>query len=292
VDHLLGRGLAIEDVLDIQSSTQAVKVDLGGDLAGVMPVYPQFIDPDPPIVANRNFRQALLMAIDRQEVTDTLNHGLGPVAHSWVQPDQREGRAIESKIVRYSYDPRTAAQLIEGLGYSRGADGFFHAADGSKLSVGLMGHAQNAVAVPAALSVQTYWQTLGVDSDLVVMPPAITDLKAMATFPSFLVRSVGPIVSPSGYFNRAAIGVPENNYVGNNLARYGSADLDGLVDRYQMSIPFEERAAALGEMVHLQTEQVTMLPLFFQGSAFVAGSTRLKNVRGGYIWNSHEWDLE
>src|SRR5581483_7617160 len=37
VDVLLGRGLALEDVLDIQSSTQEVHVDLAGDLAGVMP---------------------------------------------------------------------------------------------------------------------------------------------------------------------------------------------------------------------------------------------------------------
>ena len=118
----LGRGLTVEDAVDIRDRSQDVRVQLGGTLAGVLPIYPQFIDPDPPIVANPQFRRALLMAIDRQELTDTLNNGLGPVAHSWVQPDQPEGRAIEGRIVHYPYDPRAAAQTIEALGLPRMAN--------------------------------------------------------------------------------------------------------------------------------------------------------------------------
>ena len=49
--------------------------------------------------------------------------------------------------------------------------------------------------------------------------------------------------------------------------------------------------AILGDMVHLQTDQVTMLPLFFQGAAFVLGSARVKNVIADRVWNAHLWDL-
>ena len=72
------------------------------------------MNPDPPIVANVNFRRALLMAIDRQEMTETLNYGLSPVAHSWVQPDIPEGRAVENSIVHYDYNLRTAVNGVTG----------------------------------------------------------------------------------------------------------------------------------------------------------------------------------
>jgi len=288
-----GRGLNVEDVLQIQSNSQDVKVQLGGTLAGVLPIYPQFIDPDPPIVANVQFRRAALMAIDRQELTDALNNGLGPIAHSWVQADQPEGRAIEGRIVRYPYDPRAAMQMIEALGYSKGADGIFRAGDGTKLSIGLLTHEQNSFHVPTALSVQTHWQRLGLDVQLDILPvPRATDLRARALFPSFILLSKGVIAGPDGYFTRSAVPLPENNFFGGNASRYGSAELDGLIERYVRTIPFPERTAILGDMVHLQSDQVHMLPLFFQGGAFVLGSPRLKNVLGGHVWNAHLWELD
>ncbi|HZT06186.1 MAG TPA: ABC transporter substrate-binding protein [Chloroflexota bacterium] len=289
----LGRGLNVDDVTQIRDKTQEVKVQLGGTLAGVLPIYPQFIDPDPPIVANVQFRRALLQAIDRQELTDTLNNGLGPVANSWVQPDQPEGRAIDNRLVKYSYDPRAAAQMIEALGYAKGPDGMYQSADGVPLSVGLMTHEQNSFHVPASLSVQTAWQQLGLDVQLNVLPAARAfDLKTRATFPSFILLSKGVLAAPDGYFTRHAIPLPDNNYAGGNAARYGSAELDGLIDKYGRTIPFGDRMAVLGDIVHFQTDQLTMLPLFFQGAAFVIGSTRMKNVLAGQVSNAHQWEVD
>src|SRR5207249_11642765 len=134
-----------------------------------------------------------------------------PVAHSWVQADQPEGRAIEGQIVRYSYDPRAAAQRIEALGYAKGADGTFRAGDGSKLSVGLLTHEQNSFHVPTALAVQTHWQRLGLDVQLDILPVArATDLRYRALFPSFILLSKGVIGGPDGYFTRGAIPLAEN----------------------------------------------------------------------------------
>ncbi len=288
----MGRGLNVEDAVQLQGA-QEVKVQLGGPLAGVLPIYPQFIDPDPPVVANPQFRRALLMGINRQEITDTLNNGLGPVAHSWVQSDQPEGRAIEGRIVRYAYDPQGAAQMIEGLGFAKGADGIYQASDGTKLTVGLLTHDQNSFHVPTALSVQTYWQRLGLDVQADVLPVVrATDLRARALFPSFILLSKGAIRGPEPYFTRSTIPLAENNFSGGNAARYGSAELDGLIDRYSRTIPFQERMSVLGDLVHQQTDQVTMLPLFFQGAAFILGSARVKNVLGGQVWNAHLWELD
>ncbi len=290
----VGRGLNPIDVLQLRDSTQDVKVQLGGPLGNVLPIYPQFITPDPPIVANLQFRRALLMAIDRQELTDTLNHGLGPVAHSWVPSDLPEGKAVDARIVRYDHDPRAAARMIEALGYTRDADGLFRGADGARLAIPIVTHRQNAFHEPATLSVARYWKGLGVDVQVEVLPvERAGDLQYRALFPAFFLISRGlPVDRPDGYFTRRAIPVPENGYRGGNVGRFGSAELDELVQRYVTTIPFAERTAVLGDIVHIQTDQLTMLPLFFQGAAFILGANRLQNVLGGQVWNAHLWDLE
>jgi peptide/nickel transport system substrate-binding protein len=292
VHTFIGHGLYVEDVLQIRSSTQDVKVQLSGPLGGVAPIYPQFINPDPPIVANPQFRRALLMAIDRQEMTDVLNYGLGPVAHSWVQPDTPEGRAVEGSIVRYAYDPRAAMQMIEALGYTKGADGVLQGADGIRLSVNIQTVRLNAFNVPSVLSVSRYWQQIGLDVQTNVLPAVrVTDRQARALFPSFSLIARGAL-TPDATFSTRAIPVPENNFIGGNISRYGSSELDALIGRYLTTIPFQDRMAVLGDMVRYQTGQLTILPLFFAGQAFVLGPPRLKNVLGGEIWNAHLWDLD
>ncbi len=289
----VGRGLNPLDVIQIRDSTQDVKVQLGGPLGNVLPIYPQFMTPDPPIVANLQFRNALLMAIDRQEVTDTLNNGLGPVAHSWVPSDQPEGKAVAGRIVRYDHDPRAATSIIVALGYTKDADGIFRGADGAKLTVPIVTHRQNSFHEPATLAVARYWKELGLDMQVEVLPvERAADLPYRALFPGFFLISRGlPVDRPDGYFTRRAVPLPENNFRGGNVGRYGSAELDALTERYVTTIPFPERMAVLGDIVHMQTDQLTMLPLFFQGVAFILGNNRLQNVLGGQVWNAHLWDL-
>jgi peptide/nickel transport system substrate-binding protein len=292
VHHFIGHGLYVEDVLEVQSGAQDVKIQMGGPLGGPAPIYPQFINPDPPIVGNTQFRRAVLMAIDRQEMTDTINYGLGPVAHSWVQPDTPEGRAIEPNMVRYAHDPRASIQTIEGLGYPRGADGMLQGPDGTRLSVQIQTVQLNAFNVPSTLSVARYWQEIGLEVQTDVLPAVrVTDRQARALFPSFSLIARGA-QTPDGNYTSRSIPTADNNYSGGNIARYGSRELDAVINRYLVTIPFAERTAALGEMIRLQSTELTILPLFFAGQAFILGPARLKNVLGGEVWNAHQWAIE
>src|SRR5438309_881351 len=101
-------------------------------------MYPQFVDTRPNVVADARFRKALMHAIDRDEMAETLVYGLGTVAHSFLNPNQPLYQDIEARLVRYDYDPRRAAQLIEAQGYMRGADGVFHDAAGTLLELNIM----------------------------------------------------------------------------------------------------------------------------------------------------------
>jgi peptide/nickel transport system substrate-binding protein len=291
----LGRGLYPEDVMQVRDSSRDINVELRGLLGNVIAVYPQFINPDPPIVGNLAFRRALLMAIDRQEMTETLNHGLSPIAHSWVQPDIPEGRAIENRLVRYPYDVPAATRMIQELGFSKDADGVFRGPDGARLSLQIRTHTQNTSHEPGTLSTARYWKTLGVDAQVEILSADFArDLQWRAEYPGFFFITRGlRIDRPDQNFTRRSVPTTDNRYAGGNTGRVGSVEMDGFIDRYLGAIPFAERMTALGDMVHQQSEQVQVLPLYFQGAAFIVGSNRLQNVIAGtgQAWNAHLWDI-
>src|SRR6185369_280947 len=124
VELTLGRNLSLEQGLEIRKQWRDGNVAVDNSLW--MAVFPQFTNPDPTVVTDSRFRRALLSAIDRQQMVDTIQSGLGTVANSLVIPALPEYQEVEKAAVRYEYDPRKSAQLIEEIGFVRGAEGFFN----------------------------------------------------------------------------------------------------------------------------------------------------------------------
>lgn len=124
VDATLGRGISLEQALDIRAMWPTGRLDIPP--RNVIVIYPQLINPtQPAVMTDIRFRRAVMHAIDRQALVDTLMRGQSSIAHVFLNPNEPEYREIEPRIVKYDYDPRLAVQLIEQLGYARGADGTF-----------------------------------------------------------------------------------------------------------------------------------------------------------------------
>jgi hypothetical protein len=51
-----------------------------------------------------------------------------------------------------------------------------------------------------------------------------------------------------------------------------------------------ERLDYLGKFLHLQTDQLVIMPLLFNATASVLGSKRLRNVTSSSNWNAHLWE--
>lgn len=298
VDLNLGPGLSVEQGLELRHAWAAGEVAFELDDFWIA-VYPQFVNPSPALVADLRFRRALVHAIDRDEMAAALQAGLAPVAHSFLSPNDPDHRATESRLVRYGHDPRRAAQMIEELGYTKGADGAFRDATGRRLEAEI--HSADVdIPMKSMLSLADYWQKAGVAvSPVSYARIRLNDYAFSAPFPAFLVlnRPNGAGTLNNLLSSRARL--PENNFqaagVG-NWSRYMNPEFDVLITRYQTTIPKTERAHVLGDIVHHISDQLTIMGLFYNPTP-TAIANRLANVSTGrasgtfVTWNAHEWEV-
>jgi peptide/nickel transport system substrate-binding protein len=257
-------------------------------LAGAIGTFPQFLNPDPPVLLQVPFRRALLHAIDRQALVDTLQAGISQVAHTHFQPNYPEYRDAQAQIVRYEFDARRAGQLIEGLGYTRGADGIFRDQTGERLLVELRSTPGREVNEKITLTVADFWQSAGVGVNTVIMPlQRNQDREYRQTRPAFeVVGMPGDVYR----LHSREIPVPETRFVGDNRARYSNPELDALIDRYYVTIPQADRVGLFGQIMHLETDQVVQLPFLYEAGPLLVGN-RIRNVTSVPVWNASMWEV-
>lgn len=289
VELTIGRGLSIDQGLQVRDRWRDGRVITTP--SSIVHIHPQLLNPSPPIVADVQFRRALQHAVDRQELVDSILAGLAPIAHSMIHPDDPEYPHVQEYTVRYDYDPRRATQLIEALGYQRGADGFFRDAGGQRLQVEMRTTGDNDIHPKLLYPVVDYWQRVGVGVDPVIIPPQRQrDLEYRATFPGFEMlkgaSSVRGLVSIHG--SRAPL--PENGYqVTGNYSRYMNPEYDALYEKYTITIPWNERVQVVGQAVRHLTERVIKISLLFDVGVALAHN-RVQNVPPkAPTWNAQEW---
>ncbi len=295
VDLSMSRGISLEQSLQIRNQWRDGQVYVAPSLQILM--YPQFMPPTPPIMGDVRFRRALLQSIDRQALVDNLMGGQSSVAHTTIlRPTEPEYKEVESSIVRYEYEPRAAAEAIEGLGFSKGADGFYRDAANQPLVVEIHTSVSQDSKGQAMLAIADAWQQLGVTIRPVVFPVAkIADSEYLMTRPGFYhVRHPHNMTNLESYLHSTKAGIPENRFSGMNYARYSTPEMDVLLERFNSTIPTNPRRELLKQIVHHVTDQVIFLGLFYDVEVTAIGN-RMKNVTGrgeGVTknWDSHIWD--
>jgi peptide/nickel transport system substrate-binding protein len=290
----------IERAIQLRDNWQGGRVSIEFGQNTWVVIWPQFLDPNPPVIRDLRFRQALLSAIDRQEMVDSLQSGLVPVANSFLSPNQPQYQEIESHVPRYTYDPRRSVQLLDEIGLSRRPDGFYYDASGQRVEVEVR-NATVEIVQKSAQAVADYWQKVGVASTLVSIPPQrVTEYEYLSTFPSFRLMTLRNDIKALPDYHSSRTRTPANNFQvpGNgNWARYSNPEFDALIDRYFATIPIPERIQVLGQIASQMADQLVGLPMFY-GAAPEVISNRMVNVSSGrptgslISWNAVAWDLK
>jgi peptide/nickel transport system substrate-binding protein len=294
VDLTLGRGLSFEQGAQARDQWREGSMQLSADATSWIAVFPQFVNPSPRVIADVNFRRALLHGTDRQGLVDTFLGGLMPVAHSYVSPAQPEYREVENSIVRYDYDPRRAMQMIESLGYTRAPDGIYRELSGERLSVEVRTTSGDDLRDKMLFSLADEWPRIGVAVDPVIIPrQRADDREYRAARPAFeMVRqpndlSEGALVR----LMSAEAALPENNFRGQNRVRYMNPEYDALVDRYLVTVPMGERIEYARQLVRHISENLPILGLLYDAGPVLVAN-RLTGVDASLAArNAHEWDV-
>src|SRR5207302_2714301 len=111
VEMNFGRGLSLEQAIEARDQWKDGRMEYA--VSNNTALFPQFVNANPAIVTDVRFRRALLHAIDRKQIIDSLQAGLSPIAESPLNPSNPDAREVEHRLVRYPYDPPRARQMLE-----------------------------------------------------------------------------------------------------------------------------------------------------------------------------------
>lgn len=291
--HLtLGRNLQLSEAMELRDRWTDGTMGIG--IKNWIALWVQFINPNPSVLLDVAFRRALLHAIDRQQIVETLEYGMVPIAHTFLSPTDSTYPLVESSIVKYDYDPRRATQLIEGLGYVR-RDGIFHDSAGQRLSLDTRtnpGHEQRISAIG------DYFRQVGIAAEPFIIPDVRrTDREFNTTFPGVRLWRLPNEVGDISRLHSRDAPLPENRFNGGNRSRYMNAEFDAMIDRYLSTIPHPERVSILAQIIHHMTDQLPVMGIHYNTEPVMI-SKRLMNVTARDVgetteaWNAHLWDVK
>ena len=259
-----------------------------------------------PILGDVRVRQALAYGIDYDLIIDDL--ALGRVLRA-TSPFQLGWYACD--VDGYTYDPERAAALLDEAGWVPGPDGVRvaqgapNAADGTRLSLEMVGYSDFRLLEQTMLVIQDLYRDLGVEVNVRTVEQSVlfggwSDRAARKTGDfDILVYDTGTGINPQLHvydlLHSSRIPREENDGAGGNYARWANPRADALLETAGTSPDLDERHAAYCEVAELVNEEVPQLFLyqFAGGNAY---ATRLKGFRtstwAGLVWNVAEWNLE
>lgn len=304
VELTLGRGLDPEQAFEAERQWPAGKMDLS--YSSWIALFPQFLNPNPAIIANLQFRRALLHAADRQQMVDTLLLGKSAVAHSFTGPNAPEHPDVLPHTVQYTYDERTATGMLEGLGYKKGADGMFRPDSsgrsdlsgrdptGQPLSVEVRTTAGDDLRAKATLAIADMWRRAGVGVETIIIPrQRASDDEYRVTRPGFeLTRQPNELTEGAlRRFHSRQVPLAENSWRGNNRARYSSPAYDALMDKYLVTFSARERLEVAGQINYHISDQLPAMGLFYSVQPMLVANRLMNVTAANDVRNAHEWDV-
>jgi peptide/nickel transport system substrate-binding protein len=260
-------------------------------------IHPQFMNPNPAVVADVRFRRALMHAIDRRQMVETVQYGVVNVADSFLSPTDPLYEPTLGSAVRYEYSPQRAEALLAELGYQRGGDSMLRDSAGQPLTVEFRTEEAYDIHNKTIFPVIDFWRRAGINAEPALISLALArEREWLATYPAFMLRRQ-PNTMTSLYPRRGANApVAENRFTGQNYARYQNPEFDTLIERYFTTIPTADRLEVARRLVHHVSDQLPIMGLFYDVQPYLV-SNRVQGVRfrsapnSLQTWNAHEWEV-
>ncbi|MBK1696474.1 hypothetical protein CKO21_04355 [Rhodovibrio salinarum] len=223
-----------------------------------------------PIVGDRRVRRALAYGANRQAISEQLFDGKQPVALHNVNP---RDPGFTDDVQRYPYDPERARALLDAAGWTNDEPGQTRTdANGKPLRLTIMTTAGNRTRELVQQVLQSDWDRIGVDLQIVNEPPRVffgqtvsgRDWDHMAMF----AWLSAPESVPRSTLHSEQI--PEKGEVGGqNYKGYANPRVDALIDRMERELDDEKRVDLWHQLLKIYARDLPTLPLYWRAQAFV-----------------------
>ncbi len=225
---------------------------------------------DNPILADKRVREALILALDRDAISQRLFAGRQPVAHGPVSPLDW---VHDPDVPKYPYDPARAKALLDEAGWSKLKNGVRHNAAGEPLTLELMTTAGNRSRELVEQVLQSQWKQVGIDARIRNEPARVyfgeTLSKRKFTGIAMYAWISAPENVPRTTLHSEMIPSAENAWGGQNYTGFANPEMDALLDAIEVELDRAKRKALWSRLQRLYAEELPVIPLYWRASPFI-----------------------
>lgn len=252
-----------------------------------------------PILSDKRVRQALQLAINKQELVDKVLFGKTQVGTSeypvgWAAPNLPPSK----------FDPEQAKRLLDDAGWKVGGDGI-REKGGRKLSLTVNGVTGNKLRDDVAALIQAGWKKIGVDLQIKNVAAGVLvgewEANGVVQRGNFDIAFYGftPGIDPRGavstrfHSDQIPRDEPGKRGGGDNM-RYRNPDIDRWIDEADSTLDLEKRKANYVKVMQQVAEDVPIIYLYNRANIEAASESVAgpKSHPFRWItWNIHEWGL-
>ena len=237
-------------------------------------------------------RQALYLAVDKEKWIKDIFYGLPPKTLSYLHPSHW---AYNHNLKDPGFNPKKAAEMLEGAGWKKGADGI-RQKNGIKLKFSMSTTAGAKAREQAEAMIQADWKEIGVHMEIKNMPASVVwgEYTTKSQFDTLMVGWEPTVGMDPDYTARChSKQIPVKDGVGSNYVQYQNPKLDKLLEEGVLISDMEKRKKVYYKIQEILLEDVPFAPIF--AWTFMYG--KKSNLKGYKInpyvtditWNVQDW---
>ncbi|MCR8726295.1 peptide ABC transporter substrate-binding protein [Frigidibacter sp. ROC022] len=252
-----------------------------------------------PFLTEKPVREALSKAIDRALLVEIGYGSFGRLTCNVLPAPAVYASTANDDCV--NQDIEGAKKLLDDAGWVPGPDGV-REKDGKRLSV-VFQTSTNAVRQDFQALIKGWWQEIGVEVELRNIDASVffgSDPGSPDTFQKFfadieMFTNNFDGTDPEAYMSNWTCGqipAPENQWQGNNMPRFCSAEYDALRAEMAQTGDINERGRLAKAMNDMLMQEYVIIPLVYRGRNAAHSNTLggvIMNVWDSEIWNAADW---
>ena len=223
-----------------------------------------------PLLQDIRIRKALIYAIDRKAISESLFGGRQPVAHSSVNPLDW---VFAEDVPKYAYDPEKTAALLEEAGWSIKNRGVRTNAKGQELTFEIMTTAGNRTRELVQQILQSQWKAVGFDIKIKNEPARVFFGRTMTERRYLGLGMYAWMSSPENVprttLHSEHIPTKANNFAGQNYTSFKNAEIDELLETIETQLDKSKRKELWRRLQHIYANELPVLPLYFRANAYI-----------------------